>query len=138
MNFKNSIFKTNNLEETQSLGEAFARSPLTRRDLAKQSEAGIIALYGDLGAGKTSFTQGFAMGLGIKKRIISPTFIVVREYRIRNQELGIRNFCHVDLYRINDKSDSESLGLLEMIEDKNNIIVIEWAEKLGGILPKKP
>lgn len=121
---------THNLEETKSLGENFA----------KQIKNGaIIALYGQLGSGKTTFTQGFAKGLGIKKRIISPSFVIVRTYKIKNkpQEIGDKNFYHIDLYRTESKKDIDGLGIEEILTDSENIVVIEWAEKLENLLPKK-
>ncbi len=119
---------TNNSEETKKLG----------RDFAKSLRAGdVVCLYGDLGSGKTTLVQGLAKGLGIKKRIISPTFIIIRNYRFKHCDLGFKNFYHIDLYRIESKGEIESLGLEEIINNKNNIVVIEWAEKMGKSLPKK-
>lgn len=123
--FIGKVFITNSSEETRKLGKEFARSHLA----ALQGETLIIALYGDLGSGKTTFVQGLAEGLGIKQRIISPTFIIVRCYEER--------FCHIDLYRIESKRDFEGLGIEEIINNKNNIVVIEWAEKLKSFSPKK-
>lgn len=125
------VFITNNFEETQKLGEEFARSHLAR---LKRTP---IALYGELGSGKTTFVQGLAKGLGIKRRIISPTFVLVREHRIKNYELRIMNFYHIDLYRIEGERDLKSLGLEEIIKDSQNIVAIEWAEKMGKLLPRK-
>ncbi len=106
-------FITNSSEETKKLAE----------NLAKQITQGVIALSGDLGAGKTTFVQGFAKGLGIKDSIISPTFVLIRQYK---------NLYHVDLYRINT---FDHLGLEEILSNPNNIVLIEWAEKLKK-LPK--
>lgn len=117
------VFITEDFEKTQELGEKFAR----------ELKAGdIICLYGDLGSGKTTFTQGLAKGLGIKNRIISPSFIIVRKYKLID-----KNFYHIDLYRVENERDIEGLGLDEIFDDKNSIIVIEWAEKLGFKLPKE-
>ena len=91
-----------------------------------------LGLYGDLGCGKTTFAQGVAIGLGVTQRIISPTFIIMRSYAI---ESG--NFYHVDLYRTETKHDVESLGLIEIMNDPQNIVVIEWAEKITELLPEK-
>lgn len=111
---------TNCFEETQKLGEKIGS------DLKKGT---ILALFGELGSGKTTFVQGLAKGLGIKRRIISPTFIIIRKYQISN-------FYHIDLYRI-EEEDIGELGLIEILKDKSSIIAIEWAEKLGKLLPKK-
>ena len=110
---------TKSARETQDLGEKIGT------DLKSGS---LICLYGDLGSGKTTFMQGFAIGLGIKKRVLSPTFIIMRQYD---------NLYHIDLYRIKDEKDVESLGLQEIWSDPKNVIAIEWPEKIEKILPKK-
>ncbi|MBI2074353.1 MAG: tRNA (adenosine(37)-N6)-threonylcarbamoyltransferase complex ATPase subunit type 1 TsaE [Candidatus Levybacteria bacterium] len=137
-------FITHNFEETQKVAEEFAK---------KLKGGEVIALHGELGAGKTTFVQGLAKGLGIERRIISPTFIIVRTYKIniKNQKLNIKNtrfaarrankkskmFYHIDLYRIESEKDLEGLGVREILNDQNSIVAIEWAEKLGKLLPKK-
>lgn len=122
-NFSSITIVASSSPETQKIGE----------DFAKFLEGGdIVCLYGDLGFGKTTFVQGLAKGLGIKKRIISPTFVMVRSY-----ELRARSFYHIDLYRVENETDVEGLGIGEIINGKNNIVVIEWAEKLKSFLPEK-
>lgn len=135
-NFIGKTFLTENFKETQRLGEDFARTLLA----SMQGETlSVIALYGDLGSGKTTFTQGLAVGLGIKNRIISPTFVIVRSYKLRINDKGlmIKDFYHIDLYRTESEKDIEGLGIEEIINNKNNIVIIEWAEKLKNYLPKK-
>ena len=128
MKTKEGVFISNNSDGTKKLG----------RDFAKVLEKGdVVALYGNLGSGKTTFAQGLAKGLGIKRRIISPTFIIVRQYRIKNHELRIMNFYHVDLYRMENLVDVKELGLEEILNNSSNIVAIEWAEKLGNGLPEK-
>lgn len=114
---------TNSKEETTVFAENFAK-------ILKGGD--FLAFYGDLGSGKTTFIQGLAKGLGIKRRIISPTFIIVRHYG-----LDKGNFYHVDLYRTESKHDLLSIGLDETTQDKNNIVALEWAEKMGEMLPKQ-
>ncbi len=110
---------TQGAQETQRLGQKLAAS-------LKGGET--IALVGDLGAGKTTFVQGLAQGLGIKNRMISPTFILMREYD---------NFYHVDLYRLEENVDEEvrNLGLTDIWGKSGKIVVIEWAEKITDLLP---
>ena len=119
---------TKTSDETQKFGEEFAQ---------KIKVGDIITLHGDLGSGKTTFTQGLAKGLGIKKRIISPTFIVVRTYTISEEKTGAFRFYHIDLYWLESKKDIKGLGLEEILNDKKAIVVIEWAEKLGKLMPQK-
>ncbi len=112
-----------NLQETQQFAEEFAKT-LKPHD--------VICLYGDLGSGKTTFVQGLAKGLGIENRIISPTFIIARHYKIKDLV-----FYHIDLYRTETIHDFLSIGLDEILEDNSNIVAIEWAEKLKEMLPSK-
>ena len=116
---------TNSAKETKELAKTFAES------LKKPS---IITLHGNLGSGKTTFTQGFAQGLGISKRILSPTFVFIRLYQLNNSSSTF--FYHVDLYRLNSEKDIEAIGLKEVLTDKKATVVIEWPEKIESLLPK--
>jgi|SRR4051812_12192778 tRNA threonylcarbamoyladenosine biosynthesis protein TsaE len=106
------------------------------KDLATQfrNQGGIIALIGDLGAGKTTFTQGFAEGLGITDKIISPTFVLMRQHQLPNSECWL---FHLDLYRLEGNISISQLGLDEIFSEEKNIILIEWAEKVLDQLPQK-
>lgn len=95
----------------------------------------IIALTGELGSGKTTFVQGLAKGLGIKKRVLSPTFIMMRQYAICHMPYAF--FYHIDLYRVENEKDVEGLGLEEIWSNPGNVVAIEWAEKIKKILPKR-
>ena len=86
-----------------------------------------IGLIGDLGAGKTTFTKSFAKALGIKK-IKSPTFIVVAEYKLPKQK-----FYHIDFYRLNHLDQLQHIGLTDTLNSKNRIVIIEWADKFPQI-----
>lgn len=121
---------TNNFQETQDLGFTFAK---------KLRGGEVLALYGDLGSGKTTFMQGLSKGLGITKNIISPTFIIMRMYKtgLKINEVRLNNLYHVDLYRIESENDVESLGLLELMNQPENIVAIEWPEKIENLLPEK-
>lgn len=101
--------------------------------IAKEHKGKIFALTGELGAGKTTFVQGFAKGLGIKEKIISPTFVLIREHKIPKSKYIL---YHVDLYRLENIDDLRKLGLEEILSNPNNIVLIEWAEKVISILPK--
>jgi tRNA threonylcarbamoyladenosine biosynthesis protein TsaE len=103
--------------------------------LARQfkSKGGIIALIGDLGSGKTTFTQGFASALGITDKINSPTFTLIRQHQLPDAN---RTLYHLDLYRL-EEINVDELGLTDLFNQSQDIILIEWAEKLGNKLPKE-
>jgi len=106
--------------ETISFGEEYAKS-LKPND--------IVALFGDLGAGKTTLTKGIARGLKIKEHVTSPTFILINEY------VGAYPLYHIDLYRLEDTDQIENLGISEYFL-KGGICIIEWPERLKNLLPK--
>ena len=112
---------TNSFKETQKLGEL----------LAMELKGGkVICMEGDLGAGKTTFTQGLLKGLKVKGPYTSPTFVVMKEYKKKD-----KNIYHIDAYRINE-NDLLNLGWEELISNPKNIIIVEWSERVKKILPK--
>ena len=111
--------------ETKSPDETWALAGL----LADELGAGtVIALHGDLGAGKTCFVQGLAAALGIDEPITSPTYTLIGEYE------GRLSLHHIDLYRLSGPAEALGLGLEEYF-DANGITAIEWAERAEGLLP---
>ena len=117
-----------------------SKNPVETRQLAKkiasQLKGGeILCLYGQLGAGKTVFISGLINYFIPGKRVLSPTFIIVRHYHPADNK--ITNIYHVDLYRVSDEADIQGLGLVELMNQPNSIIAIEWADRLGKFLPKE-
>ncbi len=95
----------------------------------------VVALYGDLGAGKTTFVQGVLEGFGIKDRSGSPTFVIVNEYKTPSKKFGKNiSIYHMDLYRIDKSEQIDDLGLSDVFVD-DSISFIEWAQKFPEILP---
>ena len=111
----------------QKIAKEILKSPPPKR-------AVIIGLMGDLGGGKTTFLKGFARGLGIKQKILSPTFVIMRRFKI--QDSRFKNFYHIDCYRIENPKEILALGFKEIISDPKNIICVEWADRIKKILPK--
>lgn len=89
----------------------------------------LIALTGDLGSGKTTFTRGIAKGMGIEASVKSPTFVIINEYE------GERPLYHFDFYRLDNVEQLEDLGYQEYFYIAHGVVVIEWAEKIISILP---
>ena len=115
---------TNDEKETAKFAKDFAKT-------LKGSET--IGLIGDLGAGKTCFSQNLAGALGVKETVNSPTFVIMKVYE--NDSGLTKNVCHVDTYRLNSYQELEALGIEDYISDKNTIVIIEWADKIKEGLP---
>lgn len=108
--------------ETEALGAALAR------ELAPGS---IVLLCGDLGAGKTVFSRGFARGLGVTEPVSSPTYTIVQEYELPT---GNRLY-HMDLYRITDERAALGFGVDEFLSEPGAFSLVEWPERIAGLLP---
>lgn len=108
---------------------------IAQRLVMELDEGATFCLYGPLASGKTTFSQGIAMALGIK-RLTSPTFIIMREYPVTAHPF-IKRLYHLDLYRIDDPDEIRSFDLQEITSDRSNLVLIEWPEKISSILPDK-
>jgi len=128
-------FITENSKQTKQLGEMLAEEILLEKKFPK-----IICLSGDLGAGKTTFTQGLLKGLKIKGPYTSPTFAIMKHYQMKSKveslKSKIRNVYHIDAYRV-EENDILNLGWQEMLLEKN-VIIVEWAERIAKIIPNPP
>lgn len=121
------LVKSHSLEATYLLGQRLG---------ALLHAPQLIALHGDLGAGKTALTQGLAAGLGVTARVTSPTFILVNHYPLANGT----TLVHIDCYRLGEATataanEAATFGLEEIVEDPQVIVVIEWAERIAPLLP---
>lgn len=128
------VFKaiTKNAKETEKIAEIFAHEVL----MLKQSRAVVVGLEGDLGAGKTTFSKGFARGLGIREEMKSPTFILMRVFKTGSASRR-KNLMHFDAYRIDSEKEFMSLGIKEYLKNPKNILLIEWSDRIKKALPKK-
>lgn len=115
------IFTTNNVIETEALGERLGKTVL---------EGDVIALFGELGAGKTAFVRGVARGMGIPGDVSSPTFAIVNEYRTDEKTLH-----HFDMYRVVSWDSLYSTGFFDYLDGKA-VLIIEWSENIEAVLPE--
>lgn len=119
--------EANSVEETH----AFARHFL------KELHGGdVIALSGELGAGKTTFVQGLARALGIREQITSPTFVLMKVYQLPKVMNDITQLCHIDAYRLGSADELAAIGAGEYIGDAKTLTVIEWPERVAGLIPR--
>lgn len=121
MNAKREQIETASAEETQALAARLE---------GELPDGAVLCLHGELGAGKTCFVQGLARALGVRRPVGSPTFTLINEYR------GKRGLAHIDLYRLRGAADAFGLGVEEYLEHFDGIVAIEWAERLGELLPE--
>jgi tRNA threonylcarbamoyladenosine biosynthesis protein TsaE len=118
------------LDETYSLAAVLVESLVSQKDYAT-----VLLLHGDLGAGKTTFTKGIAQAFGIKDSVISPTFILEKKDKIKNNS-NFTTLIHIDAYRFESDEEVKVLELGDNLRVNTNIIVIEWPEKLGRYIPQ--
>jgi len=117
-------------KETHNLGKKIAKS---------LSGGEVIALIGELGAGKTVLTKGLASGLGIKQTVNSPTFVVIKIYhalKAKSSKLKALTLVHIDAYRLKSGEELLAIGALDYFGQPNTVTVIEWADRVKNILPK--
>ncbi len=117
-------------EETKKIAATLAKTSLKNK---RKRGAFVFALTGNLGSGKTTFIQGFARGLGIKRRITSPTFLIIRSYNLKAKTYKL--FYHIDAYRLKRPNELEILGFKEIAANPKNMVLVEWANKIKKILP---
>lgn len=117
-----------NVKETGKIGAHLAKNLTTKRP---GKIATVVALEGELGAGKTVFVKAFAKAKGIKTHITSPTFVIMKPYKMKMGTL-----YHIDAYRLKDHRDLIAIGIEEILADEKNIVLIEWSDRVRKILPK--
>jgi len=126
---------TRSAEETRKAAADFVDRILSGGADMGTNGARLVCLWGDLGSGKTTFTQGAAARLGVKKAVNSPTFLIMKKYLLAGGYKNM-NLYHFDLYRVSDKRELLDLGWEEILADKHNLVVVEWPEKIADILPQ--
>jgi tRNA threonylcarbamoyladenosine biosynthesis protein TsaE len=121
------IHETNSADETRSIGRMIASTMLPQT---------LLCLRGDLGAGKTTLTQGLLEGFGALRPYTSPTFVIMKQYDLPiATSTGIKRIYHADAYRV-DSEDFHMLGFEEWCADPQGVVILEWPERVENILPK--
>lgn len=126
-------YQVNSLEETEKIAQDFILELKPNSNTAT-----VVGLYGDLGAGKTFFTQCVAKTLGIIDGIVSPTFVIEKIYELPKEpvEQNFSHLIHIDAYRLETSVELLKLGWNSIISDPKNLILIEWPERVADIMPK--
>lgn len=122
------VFRTENETEFDSFAATCAAQ------IAPSASATVVALSGDLGAGKTTFTQSIGKALGIDETISSPTFVIQKNYDLRGQRF--ERLIHIDAYRLKEDKELEVLRWADISRDSGNLILVEWPEKVLSLIPK--
>lgn len=125
-------YRLASLEELKSFAEkVLAENP------AQENGARVLALSGNLGAGKTAFAKMSAEILGVPGEITSPTFVIMKRYDISHSTavLGFKSLIHIDAYRLESGNKLLKIGFEEMLADKENLIIIEWPERVPLVIP---
>lgn len=135
---------SHSLNETEKIAEDF----LSKIAKIKKDRALVVGLFGDLGSGKTAFTQALARQLEVKETVTSPTFVIMKKYEVSSIQYPVSNtkypilntqystLIHIDAYRLEKEKEILNLNFAEDLADPKNLIIIEWPERIAGALPK--
>lgn len=126
------------MEKTLSTLEAFQKEAeeFVHTLSAKKDSATLVTLSGELGAGKTTFTQTVAKTLGVDERVTSPTFVLEKIYTLPKAVQGFTQLVHIDAYRLKSGAELDALGFEELMEEAHNLVLLEWPEQVADALPK--
>ena len=125
-------YLSKSLEETEKIAEDFLNS--LAKPQSEEASALVVGLFGDLGSGKTTFTQALGKHLGVKEIMTSPTFVIEKRYDLDNK-FGFKKLIHIDAYRLDSGKEILDLDFKGDLNNKNNLILIEWPERVEGVLP---
>ncbi len=129
-----------NLEDTKKFAREFLESisKMPRPD-SHRDGATVVGLYGNLGSGKTTFAQCVAEALGVTEHVTSPTFVIMKSYKLSVSTLNPKPYnllLHIDAYRLKNGEELRKLRFEELLRDSSNLVLIEWADLVSDILPK--
>jgi tRNA threonylcarbamoyladenosine biosynthesis protein TsaE len=139
---RNHIKTAKNLSHTSKIAKDFLKE--IKRGKTVKKTASVVGLSGDLGAGKTAFTQAMGKHLGIKRKMSSPTFVIIKRYKLKtpskphlNKEgVKFKTLFHLDAYRLKNEKELLHLGWQEIIENPEHLVFIEWPENVAKVMPK--
>jgi len=120
-------------EKTQKIASFFINAVWQQKD-SKRTQALVISLEGSLGSGKTEFLKGITKGIKLRERVFSPTFLIMKRFTLKHKPF--RFLWHLDCYRLKRISEMKELDFQEIIKNPQNIIFIEWGDKIKRLLPK--
>ena len=124
-------YVSKSLKETEDLAKMFVLSLKPQKN-----KATVVCLFGDLGAGKTTFVQNVAKILGVEEHITSPTFVIMKNYNLLGGRKKYKSLVHIDAYRLEKGKELKLLGWKDIIKDSKNLVLIEWPENVDEVLPK--
>lgn len=134
------ILTTYHSKETRLIAQLFLRTLLSGYYLyqgsKKRTTALVVSLEGELGSGKTEFMKGIGESIKKKKEVSSPTFLIMKKYLLGSNKKLFKNIWHLDCYRLNNFKELENLGFKDLLKEKENLIFIEWGDKIKKYLPK--
>lgn len=137
------LYSSKSVAETNKIAADFLPKIIDSLTKAQGGVVGatVVGLFGDLGSGKTTFTQSLGKHLGIKEVMTSPTFVIEKIYLLKNHSeefpVAFTRLIHIDAYRLEKGEELQSLGFAELLKDPQNLILIEWPERVVDILPPK-
>lgn len=121
------------ITDLTKLKEAIVEILAELKNVERSNCAVALSLSGDLGAGKTTFTQIMAEHLGVEENLTSPTFVIMKKYQTKDDCFA--QLVHIDAYRLNSPEELSVLGFTSEILNKGNMVVVEWGEKVDSLLP---
>jgi tRNA threonylcarbamoyladenosine biosynthesis protein TsaE len=122
-------FLSKSSRQTKKIAGSLAKE-LKKFSPLKKNKATIVGILGDLGAGKTTFVQGFAVALGVRERITSPTFVIMKKFPVHDHKIKNSFFYHFDFYRLNSAKDLKEIDFKKIAADPRNLIIVEWPDRI--------
>ncbi|MCR4311519.1 MAG: tRNA (adenosine(37)-N6)-threonylcarbamoyltransferase complex ATPase subunit type 1 TsaE [Candidatus Taylorbacteria bacterium] len=126
-------FLSNSLDDTNTFATNFLEKLVSVQRAKPADHATVVGLYGNLGSGKTTFVQALAKALGVETHVSSPTFLIMKSYKLST--FNFQLLTHVDAYRLKGADELSNLRFDELLANPQNLILIEWADKVADLLP---